>query len=154
MSLEKTFYLLKSAEAQVGDLYSLMGLSVSVSHPALFDMFTELAEEEKMHCKQIELMQNIFLQSKDVFAENPEAEKLIAEFVQNIDTVRHYFNQKHQELKVSDLLNLAHDLETNLVEKHRTFFMHVTDPQLKALFASLNMADESHIRKLENFQPG
>jgi rubrerythrin len=154
MSLEKTFYLLKAAEAQVGALYSLMGLSVSVSHPALFDLFTELAEEEKMHCKQIELMQNIFLQSKDGFAENPEAEKLIAEFMQNIDTVRHYFNQKHQELKVSDLLNLAHDLETNLVEKHRTFFMQVTDPQLKALFASLNMADESHVRKLENFQPG
>jgi rubrerythrin len=154
MSLEKTFYLLKAAETQVGELYSLMGLSVAVSHPALFDLFTELAEEEKMHCKQIELMQNIFLQSKDGFAENPEAEKLIAEFMQNIDTVRHYFNQKHQELKVSDLLNLARDLECSLVEKHRTFFMQVTDPQIKTLFESLNLADESHIRKLENFQPG
>jgi hypothetical protein len=154
MSLEKTFYLLKAAEARVGELYSLMGLSVSISHPALFDLFSELAKEEKMHGKQVELMQNIFLQSKDGFAENPEAEKLIAEFVQNIETVRSYFNRKHQELTPSDLLNLAHDLETSLVEKHRTFFMQVSDPQIKALFASLNLADESHIRKLEAFQPG
>jgi hypothetical protein len=153
MSLEKTFYLLKAAETNVGELYALMGLGVSISHPALFDLFTELAEEEKMHGKQIELMQNIFMQSNDGFAENPEAEKLIAEFVQNVDTVRHYFNQKHQELKVTDLLNLARDLECSLVEKHRTFFMQVTDPQIKKLFASLNLADESHIRKLENFQP-
>ncbi|MCX6556112.1 MAG: hypothetical protein NTW95_01560 [Candidatus Aminicenantes bacterium] len=154
MSLEKTFYLLKAAEARIGDLYSRIGLSVSISNPALFDLFRELAEEEKLHAKQIELMHNIFLQSKDAFAETPDAEKLISEFVQNVDTVLQYFNQKHQELKVSDLLNLAHDLEGILVEKHRTFFLKITDPQIKNLFESLNLADESHIRKLENFKPG
>jgi len=152
MSLEKTFYLLKAAETRVGELYSLMGLSVSISHPALFNLFTELAEEEKMHGKQIELMQNIFMQSNDGFAENPEAEMLIAEFVQNVDTVKQYFNQKHQELKVIDLLDLARNLECSLVEKHRTFFLEVSDPQIKKLFESLNFADESHIRKLETFQ--
>jgi hypothetical protein len=154
MSLEKTFYLLKAAETRIGDLYSRIGLSVSVSNPALFDLFTELAGEEKLHVKQIELMHNIFLQSKDAFAETLDAEKLISEFVQNVDTVLHYFNQKHQELKVSDLLNLAHDLEGMLVEKHRIFFLKITDPQIKSLFESLNLADESHIRKLENFTPG
>jgi len=154
MSLEKTFYLLKAAEARIGDLYSRIGLSVSISNPALFDLFTELAEEEKMHYKQIELMQNIFLQSKDAFAETPDAEKLISEFVQNVDTVLSYFNQKHQELKTSDLLNLAHDLEIMLVEKHRTFFLQVNDPQIKKLFENLNLGNEAHIRKLENFKPG
>jgi hypothetical protein len=154
MSLEKTFYLLKAAETRIGDLYSRIGLSVSISNPALFDLFTELAKEEKLHVKQIELMHNIFLQSKDAFAETLDAEKLISEFVQNVDTVLHYFNQKHQELKVSDLLNLAHDLEGMLVEKHRIFFLKITDPQIKSLFESLNLADESHIRKLENFKPG
>jgi hypothetical protein len=154
MSLEKTFYLLKAAETRVGELYALMGLSVSMSHPALYDLFAELAEEEKMHCKQIELIHNIFVQSKDSFVENHEAEKLIAEFVQNVDTVRHYFDQKHQELKAIDLLDLARNLECSLVEKHRTFFLQVIDPQIKKLFESLNFADESHIRKLETFQPG
>jgi hypothetical protein len=45
-------------------------------------------------------------------------------------------------------------LECSLVEKHRTFFLQVIDPQIKKLFESLNFADESHIRKLETFQPG
>ena len=154
MSLEKTFYLLKAAETRLGELYAMIGLSVSISHPAVSDLFNELADEEKMHCRQIELMQNVFLQSKDAFAENPEAEQLISEFVQNVETVQHYFNQKHQELQVSDLLNLARDLEANLVEKHRTFFMKVNDPQVKKLFESLNLTDQSHLRKLEDFQPG
>ena len=153
MSLEKTFYLLKAAETRIGDLYSLMGLSVSVSHPALSDLFTELAEEEKIHGKQIELMQSIFMQSNDTFAENPEAEELISEFVQNVDTVKHYFDQKHFELKPVDLIKLALDLERNLVEQHRTFFMKVTDPQIKQLFDSLNLADQAHIGKLEAYQP-
>ena len=154
MSLEKTFYLLKNAETRLADLYSMMGLSVSVSHPALFDLFAELAEEEKMHCKQIELMQNIFQQSKDIFMETPEAEKLIYAFMQNVETVQRYFNQKHQELSVPDLLNLARDLESNLVEKHRTFFLKVNDPQIKKLFENMNLNNKSHIRKLEDFQPG
>jgi hypothetical protein len=154
MSLEKTFYLLKDAETRVADLYSMMGLSVSVSHPALYDLFTELSEEEKMHCKQIELMQNIFQQSKDIFVETPEAEKLISDFVQTVETVHRYFDQKHQELSVPDLLNLARDLESSLVEKHRTFFMRITDPQIKSLFENLNLADRAHVRKLEDFQPG
>lgn len=154
MSLENIFFLLKAAEMGLGNLYSTIGLSVSVSHPALFDLFTELAAEEKMHCKQIELMQNIFMQSQDAFTENPEAEQLISEFVQNVDTVLGYFNKKHQDLAVTDLLNMARDLENNLIEKHRTFFLKVRDPQIKKLFESLNFNNKSHIRKLDNFQPG
>jgi len=68
--------------------------------------------------------------------------------------VKHYFNKKHQELKVTDLLNLARDLESSLVEKHRTFFIKVMDPQIGKLLESLNLSDESNLRKLEDFQPG
>jgi rubrerythrin len=154
MSLEKTFYLLKAAEIRVGELYSMMGLSVSISNPALFDLFSELAEEEKMHCKQIELMQSIFTQSNDTFMENSEAEMLIAKFVESVDTVKRYFNQKHLELKPRDILGLAADIERNLVEQHRTFFLKVSDPQIKNLFENLNLVDKAHMRKLEEFQPG
>jgi len=153
MSLEKTFYLLKAAEKRIGELYSLIGLSVAVTHPQFFDLFSELAEEEKMHEKQIELMQNIFMQSNDAFAENPEAEGLIAQFVENVDTVKKYFDQKHYELKPADLIALALDLERGLVEQHRTFFLKVIDPQIKKLFENLNLVDKAHIRKLEDFHP-
>jgi rubrerythrin len=154
MSLQKTFYLLKAAETRVGELYANMGLSLAVTHPGHYDLFSELAEEEKLHGKQIELMQGIFMQSNDAFVENPEAEQLIAEFVEKVDTVSQYFAQKNTELTPADMIHLALDLERNLVEKHRTFFLEVTDPQIKQLFESLNLVDKAHILKLEEFRPG
>ena len=154
MSLEKTFYLLKAAETRLGRLYAAMGLSVAVTHPGHYDLFSELAEEEKMHGKQIELMQSIFMQSKDAFAETPESERFISEFTEKVDTVARYFAQKNQELTPSDMIELALDLENNLVEQHRTFFLKVTDPQIKKLFESLNLVDEAHVRRLKEFKPG
>lgn len=154
MSLEKTFYLLKAAETRLGELYADMGLSIAVTHPGHYDLFSELAEEEKMHCRQIELMQSIFMQSKDAFVENPEAERFISEFMEKVGTVARFFAQKNKELTPADMIRLALDLENNLVEKHRTFFLKVTDPQIKKLFESLNLVDEAHVRKLENFNPG
>ena len=154
MSLEKAFYQMKAAEVQIAALYNLISLSISIKQPSLSDLFKELADEEMMHAKQIELLQNIFQQSTDGFLEMPQSESKIAEFIQNVEMVKGYFNTKHLELKPTDLINLALDLERNLVEKHHTFFMNVTDPQIKQLCASLNLADEVHIRKLENFQFG
>jgi rubrerythrin len=153
MSLAKTFYLLKAAEMRLGELYAAMGLSLAVTHPGHYDLFSELAEDEKMHARQIELMQNIFMQGRDAFAENPEAEGIIVTFTENVDTVMKYFNEKHQELTPADMIRLALDLEGDLVERHRTFFMKVSDPQIKRLFESLNLVDEFHIRKLKDFKP-
>ena len=151
MSLENTFYQIKAAEVQIAGLYSLISLSVSITQPALSDLFKELADEEMMHSRQIELLQSIFQQAKENFKEELRAENIIAVFLQNVETVKRYFNQKHLELKPGDLINLALDLEHNLLEKHNTFFMNVTDPKIKQLFASLNLADEAHIKKLENW---
>lgn len=151
MSLENTFYQAKAAEAQISGLYNLISLSVSISHPALSDLFKELADEEMMHAKQIELLQGIFQQAKENFTETPQSENIIADFLQNVETAKRDFNQKHLELTPGDLINLAIDLEHDLLEKHNTFFMNVSDPQIKQLFASLNLADEAHIRKLEDW---
>jgi len=154
MSLENTFYQIKAAEVQMAGLYNLISLSVSIAQPALSDLFKELADDEMVHAKQIELLQSVFQQAKENFTEEPPQKNIIAIFMQNVDTVKRYFNQKHLELKPRDLVNLALDLERNLLEKHNTFFMNVTDPQIKKLFASLNLADEAHIKKLENWSPG
>jgi rubrerythrin len=151
MSLEKTFYLLKNAELQASELYALIGLSIAIAQPGLSDLFNELADEEKLHARQIELVQNLFMQSKDSFLENPETESTIAEFMQNLEMTRSYFNRHYAEMKPSDLINLAMDLEQSLVEKHLMFFMKVTDPQIKSLLESLNLADAGHISKLRDF---
>jgi hypothetical protein len=94
------------------------------------------------------------MQSNDAFVEKPEAEELIAGFMEKPDTVQQYFAKKNFELKPADMINLALDLERDLVEKHRTFFLEVTDPRIKQLFESLNLVDRAHIRKLEEFKPG
>ncbi|MBE0665464.1 MAG: hypothetical protein E4H23_08730 [Chrysiogenales bacterium] len=154
MSLAKTFYLLKNAELRTGELYALIGLSFAIAQPALSELFNDLAEEEKLHARRIELMQSVFLQSEDAFLENPEAERMIGEFLENLDMIRNFFNQHYAQMKPKDLINLALDLERSLVEKHHTFFLQVNDPQSKKFFESLNLGDESHIRKLENFKPG
>ncbi|HSQ34981.1 MAG TPA: hypothetical protein VLQ89_03215 [Candidatus Binatia bacterium] len=154
MSLAKTFYLLKDAELRTGELYALIGLSIAVTRPGLSDLFNELAEEEGLHARQVELLRNVFLQSEDVFLENPEAERAIGEFMQNVDMIKNYFNRHYAQLQAADLINLALDIERGLVERHRTFFFQVSDPLIKTLFSSLNLADEAHLRRLESFKGG
>lgn len=153
MSLAKTFYLLKDAETRTGELYALIGLSVSVSRPELADLFNELAEEERQHARQVDLLRGFFQESPEAFLETPEAEMTIADFVQNLQTIRGYFNQHHATMRPADLISLALDVERHLAEKHQTFFFQVTDPQIKKLFESLNLGNAAHIRKLETFPP-
>jgi rubrerythrin len=151
MALAKTFYLLKNAELQAGELYAMIGLSVSVAHPGLSDLFNDLAKEEEMHARQIVLMQNLFLESQESFLQEPESEELIVEFMRKLEDARDHFNRHNTELHPRDLISLAMDLEQNLIEKHRTFFMKIADPQIKCLLESLNLADASHIKKLHDF---
>lgn len=151
MSLAKTFYLLKNAELQAGELYATIGLSVAIAHPGLSDLFNDLAKEEELHARQIVLMQNLFLESQESFLEEPETEELIAAFMRKLEDVRDHFSRHHAELQPRDLIALAMDLEKNLIEKHRTFFMKVADPQIKSLLENLNMADADHIKKLQDF---
>jgi rubrerythrin len=151
MSLGKTFYLLKNAELQACELYSLIGLSIAITQPGLSDLFNDLAKEEELHARQIELLRNLFLESEGTFLETPESEKMITEFMENLEMAKNHFNQHQAQMQPRDLINLALNLEGSLVEKHRTFFLKVTDPQIKQLFESLNFADKSHIRKLETF---
>ncbi len=151
MALAKTFYLLKNAELQAGELYTMIGLSVAIIHPELSDLFNDLAKEEELHARQIVLMQNLFLESEESFLQEPETERLIEEFMKKLEATRDYFNQHYAELKPRDLIALAMDLELNLIEKHRMFFLKVADPQIKSLLENLNLADASHIKKLHEF---
>jgi rubrerythrin len=151
MALGKIFYLLKDAELQAGELYALIGLSIAIVHPDLSDLFNDLAKEEELHSKQIELLRNIFLQSEDAFLENPEAEKMIVAFIHNLKKTKDNFNQNHAQMQPCNLVGLALDLERDLVENHRLFFMKAADPKIKSLLENLNLADAGHIQKLKDF---
>jgi rubrerythrin len=151
VSAQKLFYLLKDAELRAGELYALIGLSVSVAHPALSDLFNELAEEETLHARQIELLQGMAQGNDDLFSEHPDAEAQLQDFMQNLAMMHGHFQQHHAQMKPMDLVHLALDLERHLVERHGALFIASRDPQVKALFQSLNLGDAAHIRKLESF---
>lgn len=154
MSLAKVFYLLKDAELRAGKVYATMGLSLSLSQPGLADLFNDMAEEENLHARQVEMMRCIFLESQDAFLEDPEAEKTIHEFLQNLDMIQSYFNRHYAQMQPRDLISLAIDLERHLVESHDVFFIRIQDESVKKLFASLNEGNATHIRRLENYKPG
>jgi len=151
MALAKTFYMLKDAELRASELYATIGLSLSIAQPGLSDLFNELAEEEKVHAQQVEMMRTIFLDCKDAFLEDEQAEKAISGFLQNLEMIKSYFNRHHAQMQPRDLLSLALDLERHLVESHDVFFIKITDDSVKKLFASLNSGNNAHIRRLETF---
>jgi hypothetical protein len=152
MSLAKVFYLLKDAETRTGELYAMIGLNVSITHPELADLFGSLARDEELHARQIAFMQNVFLQSQDSFLEKPETEASIAEFMQNLEMTKSFLNQHFATVQPQDMIRLFLDLERNLVEKHRLLFLKAADPQVKNLLESLNLGDANHIKKLLDFQ--
>lgn len=151
MSAEKILYQLKNAELRAGELYSLIGLSQSIARPELSDLFNELAEEEKLHAREIELLQSLVQQSSDAFLQTTEAEQLIGEFLRSLDMLRAHFNQHHESLLPVDLIHMGLDIEQHMVETHGRFFVGVLDETSRRLFQNLNMRDAAHIRKLESF---
>lgn len=152
MSLAKTFYLLKDAELRVGELYAMIGLSLSITHPDLAELFHDLAGEEQQHARQVEVLRGYFQHSPDSFLETPQAEAILASFVENVDTVRRSFNQGFGKIQPRDILELALDLERSLVERHQTFIFKVSDPRMGKLLESLSLGSNDHILRLERFK--
>jgi rubrerythrin len=77
--------------------FRFYSVSISILQPALSDLFKELADEEMMHAKQIELLQNIFQQAQEGFTETPQSENINADFLQNKEAAKRFFNKKHLE---------------------------------------------------------
>jgi rubrerythrin len=154
MSLSKLFYLIKSAEGQTAEFYDRIRLDLAVQNPSLSDFFGELADDERLHEKQVELIQTIFLNSKDAFLEKEGAETEMEVFLAALEEARLHYRRDAAVLKPSDLLRMARDLETSLLERHRTFFLETTDPGIRKLLESLNLADEYHLRRLTDIFAG
>lgn len=154
MSLEKMFYLLKSAEGEAAEFYDQIRLDLSIGNPYLSDFFAELAKDERMHEKQVMLLQSIFLGSKEAFLEREGAERQMAEYLEFFAETRQRYERERDSLDMGGLLEMARTLEESLLEKHRTFFLEVTDPQVRQLLGTLNLADEYHLKRITELLPG
>jgi rubrerythrin len=152
MSTAKLFYSLKEAENRTADLYSLISLNSSLKYPELSPLFESLEEDEKLHAKQIDMMHQIFAETEDSFVSDPDADRLIDDFLHFIEDFKKYFLQNFEKMNTGDILSLALGIENNLVEKHRQFFVQATDPGIKKLFENLTFGDRGHIQKLQDFE--
>ena len=151
MSITRTFYSLKDAENRTAELYSLISLNTSLKYPELSNLFESLMEDEKLHAKQIDMMQQIFTETKDAFISDPKTDQMIGNFPNFIEDFKKYFLLNFETMNVGDILNIAIETENNLVEKHRQLFIQTIDPGIKRLFESLNFGDLEHLKKLQNF---
>lgn len=152
MSIAKTFYSLKDAEARTAELYSLISLNTSLKYPELSTLFESLAEDEKLHAKQIDMMQQIFAETKDAFVSDPKTDLVIADYPKFIEGFKKYFLRNFETMNVGDILNIAIETENHLVEKHRQLLIQTFDPGLKKLFENLNFWDMEHLKKIQNFE--
>jgi len=153
MSLEKMFYLLKAAESEAAEFYDRIRLDLAVKNPYLSDFFAELAQDERMHEKQVVLLQSIFLGARDAFLEKAGAQAQMEAYLEFFAGVRRRYDREWEGLDAKGLLELARELEESLLEKHRVFFLEVTDPQVQQLLSSLNLADEYHLKRITDLLP-
>jgi rubrerythrin len=151
MSLERLFYSLKSSELRTAAFYSQVAIDTDVRAPRLAALFSEMASEEKVHARQIELLQDIFLSATENFIAAAGAQELADGFLAKLVKSEQDFKATIHELGERDIVAMAMALETDLVEVHRTYFFRVEDEQLKKLFASLNLADEAHMKRLQEY---
>ena len=152
MSIAKTFYSLKDAENRTSELYSLISLNTSLKYPELSILFESLAEDEKLHAKQIDMMQQLFVETEDTFVSDPKTDQMIDAYPSFIEDFKKYFLLNFEKMNVGDILNIAIETENNLVEKHRQLFIQTIDPGIKKLFESLNFGDLEHLKRLQNFE--
>jgi len=152
MSIAKTFYSLKDAENRTSELYSLISLNTSLKYPELSILFENLAEDEKLHAKQIDMMRRLFVETEDTFVSDPKTDQMIDAYPSFIEDFKKYFLLNFEKMNVGDILNIAIETENNLVEKHRQLFIQTIDPGIKKLFESLNFGDLEHLKRLQNFE--
>jgi hypothetical protein len=151
MSIAKTFYSLKDAETRTADLYLLISLNTSLKYPELSNLYESLAEDEKLHARQIEMMRQIFAEAEDAFVSDPKTDQMIGAYLIFIEDFKKYFLLNFEKMNAGDILDIAIETENNLVEKHHRLLIQTIDPGIKRLFESLNFWDLEHLKKLQNF---
>lgn len=154
MSLERLFYTLKNSELRTASFYEQVARDTGLGMPRLSELFAELASEEKVHARQLELLQDIFLSATENFAATAGAQELADEFLARLAKSEQDYKSAFFELGERGIVAMAMALESDLVEVHRTYFFRVEDEQLKKLFASLNLADEAHVKRLQAYASG
>jgi hypothetical protein len=146
-------YKLKEIEEKTAELYNRISFNISPVHQETGRLFQELSSDEKIHAGQIGLAINICQESKENFFESENSENEIEKVRELIERAFRFIEKNSESVTPRELLEMSLKIELNLEARHHSFYINVTDEQLKQLFQSLFVADTSHVRRIKEFRP-
>jgi rubrerythrin len=149
VSISKLLFQLKDVENKASELYKFIYKKITHRYPELASLVQILADEEKVHEKEVDLVLGVLRESPKSFVENPDALKRSMNILAKLEQNRIFLNQKIDFLDSEKIVNLIWEFEINLEETHHSFYYQVTDEKLKKLFNYLTNADRSHIEKIK-----
>lgn len=151
MGIYTIFSYLKNAEAGAAELYSFMAQKISHKYPDVGTFLKNLADEEKLHEKQVEMARNFFLEATDLFFQKEDAESMLVHVLKKTEDTRKYFSENWDLLTPDQIIHMVKDLELEIENKHHSFYIESTDAGIKTLIDSLRGADRAHVEALKDF---
>ena len=151
MGVSVIFLKLKDMERRAGELYETISATVGESDPEIARLFSDLAADERIHEKQVELAQSIFMEARDSFLEEKTGQDLVDEVLETIDREKKTLKINTETMAPREMLRIAVRVEVEMENRHHDFYFHVKDEKLKNLFQSLKNADQTHIGRIKNY---
>jgi rubrerythrin len=145
------FLKLKDMERRAGELYKSISAAVEEMDPEISQLFSDLAADERIHEKQVELAQNIFMEARDSFLEEKTGHDLVDEVLETIDREKKTLRVNAGNMTPQEMVRIAVRVEVEMENRHHEFYFHVKDEALKNLFQSLKNADHAHIGRIKNY---
>lgn len=140
---------LKQNEKESGDLYRYISEKYSGRNNEISRLFSTLSEEERAHEREVDMALRIIPETNA--AEVPEALYVVDKLVIYVQEVRDLIENEIDSLSPEKIVRIALELESELEERHHSFYYQVDDEKVKALFKSLASYDSSHSDKLKLF---
>lgn len=143
---------LKKIELSCSDLYAAFHDRLKEKDPHLAKLFKELSEEEILHVKSIEMVENLYLESPESFIEVIEHEDLIYNTLETVERIKKQYIEETESLNPQDMLKIAEDLEALIEGNHGEFESKLKDDNIKSLLKSLSSADKAHLQLLKGYR--
>lgn len=145
--------MLKHAEKETGDFYARISSDLKEKYPEVSDLFSELSEEEMVHMSWFEMLRNFQVSAGNAFVHSPDAVNLAENFFVLLRNKKKEYSARSARMTPWEIIAMALEIESHMVEQHKEFFIKVQDPQFQKLFENLNFGTEKHIMRLSDFFP-
>lgn len=142
---------LKTAEKETADLYSYISQTNAADNPELSELFSVLAQEELVHAKYFDMLEDFQAESETLFLELGNANESVAAIVEDIRKKTEVIRSLGKAVDKEELIQNALVVENGLLERHGLSAIRITDETLRKLFQSLKFADAEHIQRLQKY---